>query len=169
MLDDLNELKTFRAILAEGSLSAAASSLPPSMRAQETNMTGTEPFWPENARVAVSFSLMFEGGGPPISGAGGVIPDPIEKGLSDLPTNAFFAYGHYEGIPRVLDLMDKHGIKLSSFMIGKAVETSPDIAKEIVKRGHEAAAHGLPGRTATSSTPTTSAALSRTASRRSRR
>jgi hypothetical protein len=27
-------------------------------------------------------------------------------------------------------------------MIGKAVETSPDIAKEIVRRGHEAAAHG---------------------------
>ena len=48
----------------------------------------------------------------------------------------------YEGVPRVLDLMDKHGIKLSSFMIGKAVETSPDLAREIVRRGHEAAAHG---------------------------
>jgi peptidoglycan/xylan/chitin deacetylase (PgdA/CDA1 family) len=71
-----------------------------------------------------------------------VIPDPIEKGVPDLPTNAFFAYGHYEGIPRVLDLMDKHGIKLSSFMIGKAVETAPDLAQEIVRRGHEAAAHG---------------------------
>jgi peptidoglycan/xylan/chitin deacetylase (PgdA/CDA1 family) len=99
-------------------------------------------FWPNGARLAVSFSLMFEGGGQPISGAGGVIPDPIEKGVPDLPTNAFFAYGHYEGVPRVLDLMDKHGIKLSSFMIGRAVETSPDIAQEIVRRGHEAAAHG---------------------------
>src|SRR4051794_24046545 len=72
-------------------------------------------FWPNGARLAVSLSLMFEGGGQPISGAGGVIPDPIEKGVPDLPTNAFFAYGHYEGIPRVLDLMDKQGIKLSSF------------------------------------------------------
>ncbi len=98
--------------------------------------------WPNGARLAVSLSLMFEGGGQPISGAGGVIPEPIEKGVPDLPTNAFFAYGHYEGIPRALDLMDKHGIKLSSFMIGKAVETSPDIAQEIVRRGHEAAAHG---------------------------
>jgi peptidoglycan/xylan/chitin deacetylase (PgdA/CDA1 family) len=71
-----------------------------------------------------------------------VIPDKIEDGVPDLPTNAFFAYGHYEGIPRVLDLMDRHGIKLSSFMIGKAVETSPDLAREIVRRGHEAAAHG---------------------------
>jgi peptidoglycan/xylan/chitin deacetylase (PgdA/CDA1 family) len=98
--------------------------------------------WPNGARLAVSFSLMFEGGGQPISGAGGVIPDPIEKGVPDLPTNAFFAYGYYEGIPRVLDLMDKHGIKLTSFMIGKAVETSPDLAQEVVRRGHEAAAHG---------------------------
>ncbi len=99
-------------------------------------------FWPNGARLAVSISLMFEGGGQPISGAGGVIPDPIEKGVPDLPTNAFFAYGYYEGIPRILDLMDQHQIKLSSFMIGKAVETSPDVAREIVRRGHEAAAHG---------------------------
>jgi peptidoglycan/xylan/chitin deacetylase (PgdA/CDA1 family) len=99
-------------------------------------------FWPNGARLAVSISLMFEGGGQPISGAGGLIPEPIEKGVPDLPTNAFFAYGHYEGIPRVLDLMDKHGIKLSSFMVAKAVTTTPDLAREIVRRGHEAAAHG---------------------------
>jgi peptidoglycan/xylan/chitin deacetylase (PgdA/CDA1 family) len=135
-------LITRRALIGSSLAAAAMSSLPPSVSAQENNMTGTEPFWPNNARLAVSFSLMFEGGGQPISGAGGVIPDPIEKGLPDLPTNAFFAYGHYEGIPRVLDLMDKHSVKLSSFMIGKAVETAPDIAKEIVRRGHEAAAHG---------------------------
>jgi peptidoglycan/xylan/chitin deacetylase (PgdA/CDA1 family) len=108
---------------------------------KEPSMT-TPAFWPNGARLAVSLSLMFEGGGQPISGAGGVIPDPIETGVPDLPTNAFFAYGHYEGIPRVLDLMDKHAIKLSSFMIGKAVEASPDLAREIVRRGHEAAAHG---------------------------
>src|SRR5882757_2446090 len=99
-------------------------------------------FWPNGARLAMSFSLMFEGGGQPISGASGAIPDPIGKGVPDLPTNAFFAYGHYKGIPRLLDLMDKHGIKLSSFMIGNAVKTAPDLAKEIVRRGHEAAAHG---------------------------
>src|SRR5260370_2952261 len=97
---------------------------------------------PNDARLAGGFWLMFEGGGQPISGAGGVIPDRIEGGAPDLPTNAFFAYGHYEGIPRVLDLMDKHGIRLSSFMIGKAVENAPDLAREIVRRGHEAAAHG---------------------------
>jgi len=48
-----------------------------------------------------------------------VIPDAIEKGVPDLPTNAFFRLRSLRGHPRVLDLMDKHGIKLSSFMIGK--------------------------------------------------
>ena len=103
-------------------LTAGAHAATPSLNVSDRAGPG---FWPNGARLAVSLSLMFEGGGQPISGAGGVIPDPIEKGVPDLPTNAFFAYGHYEGIPRVLDLMDKHGIKLSSFMIGKAVETSP--------------------------------------------
>jgi peptidoglycan/xylan/chitin deacetylase (PgdA/CDA1 family) len=110
--------------------------------AGRTPAQGNDDRWPEGARLAVSISLMFEGGGQPISGAAGVIPDPIDNGVPDLPTNAFFAYGYYEGIPRILDLMDKHRIKLSSFMIGKAVETSPDLAREVVRRGHEAAAHG---------------------------
>src|SRR5260370_14206177 len=85
---------------------------------------------------------MFEAGGQLIAGAGGVIPDPIQRGLPELPTNAFFEYGVYEGIPRILDLFDKHQIKLSSFMIGHAVDKAPDLAREIVKPRHEAAAHG---------------------------
>lgn len=105
-------------------------------------MSEPNNFWPESARLAVSVSMMFEAGGQPISGAGGVIPDPIASGLPDLPTNAFFQYGVYEGIPRLLDLFDKHRVKISSFMIGRAVDKAPDLAREIVMRGHEAAAHG---------------------------
>jgi len=107
-----------------------------------TAMKSGNGFWPNGARLAVSISLMFEGGGQPISGAGGPIPERIDRGVPDLPTNAFFAYGHYEGIPRALNLFDKHKIKVSSFMIGKAIEQAPDLAQEIVRRGHEAAAHG---------------------------
>src|SRR3982074_2835722 len=97
--------------------------------------------WPRGARLAVSFSLMFEAGGQPTSGAGGVIPAPIQQGSPALTHNAFFEYGFYEGIPRLLDLFDKHRIKMSSFMIGRAVDKAPDLAREIVRRGHEAAAH----------------------------
>lgn len=101
-----------------------------------------EQFWPNGARLAVSFSLMFEAGGQPVSGASGVIPEPIKDGLPDLPTNAFFQYGVNEGIPRILDLFDKHDVRLTSFMIGQAVDKAPDLARDIVRRGHEVAAHG---------------------------
>jgi hypothetical protein len=39
-------------------------------------MPAIEPFRPNDARLAVSFSLMFEAGGQPISGAGGVSSRP---------------------------------------------------------------------------------------------
>src|ERR1700716_2712477 len=142
----LNRREALQTVGAPVALAPTASGLTGPASAATTTIDASARnaggFWPNGARLAVSLSLMFEGGGQPISGAGGVIPDPIEKGVPDLPTNAFFAYGHYEGIPRTLDLMDKHEIKLSSFMIGKAVETSPDLAQEIMRRGHEAAAHG---------------------------
>jgi hypothetical protein len=65
-----------RKLLGAG-LSAA---LLPTASAKETIMTtDPKPFWPNGARLAVSFSLMFEAGGQPISGAGGVIPDPGKK------------------------------------------------------------------------------------------
>jgi hypothetical protein len=107
-------LQTVGATVALATVAGAAGAATTAINASDRHAGG---FWPNGARLAMSLSLMFEGGGQPISGAGGVIPDPIEKGVPDLPTNAFFAYGHYEGIPRMLDLMDKHGIKLSSFMI----------------------------------------------------
>jgi peptidoglycan/xylan/chitin deacetylase (PgdA/CDA1 family) len=129
----LNRRDLIAAGAAAGMGAAAAATVPSSAR---------KAYWPNGNRLAVSFSLMFEAGGQPISGAGGVIPDPIEKGVPDLPTNAFFQYGVYEGVPRILDLMDKHQVRLSSFMIGRAVDKAPDLAREIVRRGHEAAAHG---------------------------
>jgi peptidoglycan/xylan/chitin deacetylase (PgdA/CDA1 family) len=136
----MTQVSTTAVGVIAGSALAQKAAAPAPEVGQQLQPSGS--FWPDGVRLAVSISLMFEGGGQPISGAGGVIPDKIENGLPDLPTNAFFSYGHYEGIPRILDLMDRHKIKLSSFMIGKAVDNAPDLAKEIVRRGHEAAAHG---------------------------
>src|SRR5437879_4353228 len=142
----LNRREAIQSVSASTALVvAAAIGLAGEAHAAPTSTTSQRPangFWPHGARLAVSFSLMFEAGGQPISGAGGVIPDPIQQGLPDLPTNAFFEYGVYEGIPRLLDLFDKHRIKMSTFMIGRAVDKAPDLAREIVRRGHEAAAHG---------------------------
>src|SRR6267154_6360773 len=99
-------------------------------------------FWPDGARSAVTISMQFEAGGQRISGAPGPVTEPINPGYPDLPQNSFYEYGVREGIPRMLDLFDKHGIKVTSFMIGEAVDRHPELASEIVRRGHEAAAHG---------------------------
>jgi peptidoglycan/xylan/chitin deacetylase (PgdA/CDA1 family) len=101
-----------------------------------------EPFWPGGARLAVTVSMQFEAGGQPISGAGGPITEPILPGFPDLGQNSFYEYGAREGVPRILDLLDRHGIRMTSFMIGDAVRRHPDVAAEIVARGHEAGAHG---------------------------
>jgi peptidoglycan/xylan/chitin deacetylase (PgdA/CDA1 family) len=105
-------------------------------------MTQPQAFWPGGARLAMSVSMQFEAGGQPISGAGGPITEPILDGFPDLGQNTFYEYGAREGVPRILDLMDTHGIKMTSFMIGDAVRAHPEVAAEIVRRGHEAGAHG---------------------------
>jgi peptidoglycan/xylan/chitin deacetylase (PgdA/CDA1 family) len=105
-------------------------------------MSSDDGFWPGGARLALTVSMQFEAGGQPISGAPGPVSDPIHPGYPDLPQNSFYDYGIREGIPRLLDLFDKHAIKVTSFMIGAAVDRNPEVAAEIVHRGHEAAAHG---------------------------
>lgn len=106
------------------------------------NTQNKQEFWKNGARLCVTVSMQFEAGGQPISGAGGFIPDPIEPGFPDLPTNSFFDYGIEEGIPRMLNLFDKHDIKVTSFIVGEAADKSPETVREIFRRGHECAAHG---------------------------
>jgi hypothetical protein len=94
--------------------------------------------------------MQFEAGGQPISGAGGPITEPILPGFPDLGRNSFYEYGAREGVPRILDLLDRHDIKMSSFMIGDAVRRHPEVAAEIVRRGHQAGGTGVVGTASTS-------------------
>src|SRR5258708_7626630 len=105
-------------------------------------MTEQDGFWPDGARLAVSVSMQFEAGGQPVSGAGGPITEQILPGFPDLGQNSFYEYGARESVPRILDLLDAHRIKMTSFMIGDAVRPHPVVAAEIVRRGHGAGAHG---------------------------
>ena len=46
-----------------------------------------------------------------------------------------------EVTPRVLDLLDRAGARASFFCIGRRVEARPDVAAEIVRRGHRIENH----------------------------
>jgi peptidoglycan/xylan/chitin deacetylase (PgdA/CDA1 family) len=98
--------------------------------------------WADGSRMVVSVSMQFEAGGQP-DNAESPFPQNLEKGYKDLPAATWYAYGYKEGIPRMLDSWDKLGIKVTSHMVGSAVLKNPQLAKEIVQRGHEAAAHGM--------------------------
>jgi len=105
---------------------------------------GQGQFWPNGARLVISISMQFEAGGQPPKGADNPFPkvDFPASMTSDPVANTWFAYGYREGIPRMLDLWDRHGVKVTSHMIGEAAKHHPTLAREIVARGHEAAGHG---------------------------
>src|SRR6478735_8923586 len=98
--------------------------------------------WADGSRLVVSISMQFEAGGQPIN-AESPFPKNLQQGYKDLPADTWYEYGYKEGIPRMLDNWDKYGIKVTSHMVGTAVLNNPQLAKEIVARGHEAAAHGM--------------------------
>ena len=98
--------------------------------------------WADGSRLVVSISMQFEAGGQP-ENAESPFPQNLPKGYRDLPANTWYEYGYKEGIPRMLDNWDKLGVKVTSHMVGTAVIKNPALAKEIVDRGHEAAAHGM--------------------------
>ena len=98
--------------------------------------------WADGSRLIVSVSMQFEAGGQP-DNAESPFPQNMKAGYKDLPAVTWYEYGYKEGIPRMLDNWDKLGIKVTSHMVGSAVIRNPQLAKEIVDRGHEASAHGM--------------------------
>jgi len=130
-----------------GTLGVAGMLLPPaSLLASETNNPSPQVTekskWADGSKLVVSVSMQFEAGGQP-DNAESPFPRNMEKGFKDFPAETWYTYGYKEGIPRMLDNWDKLGIKITSHMVGSAVLKNPQLAKEIVQRGHEAAAHGM--------------------------
>src|SRR5437870_9483904 len=121
--------------------SAVKASRPGRIRNQEIDMKKSGAFWPNGARLVVSVSMQFEAGAQPERGAESPFP-VIDSKYPDLPAGKWYDYGFKEGIPRMLDMFDRVGVKVTSHMVGAAVERNPQLAKEIVERGHEAAGHG---------------------------
>ncbi|REG98672.1 polysaccharide deacetylase family protein [Flavobacterium aquicola] len=138
-------MDTRRTFIKQGSLLGVAGIINPleifaQPKLKETSKEKTK--WSDGSRMVVSISMQFESGGQP-ENAESPFPQNLEAGYKDLPAETWYQYGYKEGIPRMLDNWDKLGIKVTSHMVGTAVLKNPDLAKEVVDRGHEAAAHGM--------------------------
>jgi peptidoglycan/xylan/chitin deacetylase (PgdA/CDA1 family) len=101
----------------------------------------TDVFWPDGARLVISISMQMEAGAQPESGAESPLPK-IDPKYPDIAATKWYEYGFKEGLPRLLDMFDRRNVKVTSHMVGAAVEKHPALAKEIVQRGHEPSGHG---------------------------
>lgn len=127
-------LSPSRRLVLAGAVAALAA---PALAQRAPRPAG--PYWPNNARLAVSVTMMFE------ADAGQVAAwqsGPNGGRYPNFPLIQDRTYGAKEGIPRLLDMLDRRGVKSTSFMIGASMERYPDLAREIVERGHEGGGRG---------------------------
>jgi peptidoglycan/xylan/chitin deacetylase (PgdA/CDA1 family) len=134
-----------RELIKAGAIAAIAGALPSSAalaeEAHDQEKAARGTFWPDGARIVISVSMQMEGGAQPTSGAESPMPK-IDPKYPDLPASKWYDYGFKEGLPRLLEVFDRRKIKVTSHMVGAAVDLHPALAKEIVQRGHEATGHG---------------------------
>jgi peptidoglycan/xylan/chitin deacetylase (PgdA/CDA1 family) len=52
------------------------------------------------------------------------------------------SYGPLVGVPRILDVLDRHGVAATFFVPGYTAERYPSVVRDIVRAGHEVAHHG---------------------------
>ena len=136
-------MKSRRKFIQQSSALGLSHLLLPSFLSKASTKENTpNTKWADGSKLVVSISMQFESGGEP-DNAESPFPQNLEKGYRDLPAKTWYEYGYKEGIPRMLDNWDRLGVKVTSHMVGTAVLKNPQLAREIVERGHEAAAHGM--------------------------
>src|SRR3981189_2992384 len=125
---------TRRNFVKASATSALAAALPIasnlSGQTGSPQMNATNTFWPNGARLAISVSMQMEGGAQPASGAESPMPK-IDPKYPDLPAGKWYDYGYKEGLPRLLDGVDRCKSKATSHMVGAAGALHQALAKEL--------------------------------------
>lgn len=104
--------------------------------------------WPGGARIAVTLTVAFEywegpyvetgyHDGPPLA----VPEEVLAAGYRDLATLSWQEYGGRRGMPRLLDIVDRHDVPVTTVVSGLAVERYPDVIRAYAASGHEICAH----------------------------
>jgi putative urate catabolism protein len=110
-----------------------------------------DPQWPGGSRLALSFVLNYEEGGEntPLVGDPAseaflheVVGAPPTIGRRNLNTESMFEFGSRAGFWRVHRIFRKHGLPLTVYAVGQALERNPAAARAMVDAGWEVASHG---------------------------
>ena len=95
----------------------ANSILTASAQEKEPMDTSTQSFWPDKARLVISISMQLK---PGLNGSRSRQSlSTIDPKYPDLAVQKWYEYGFKEGIPRMLDMWDRVGVKVTSHMVGK--------------------------------------------------
>jgi allantoinase len=97
--------------------------------------------WPDGARIAVVVTCLLEnwsnGKGPPFS----VQTTSLKPGTPDRAAMTWGTYGGRAGVWRLLKILDDNRVPATFAANARSVELNPAAARQIVKSGHEVAAH----------------------------
>lgn len=106
--------------------------------------------WPGGARLALSIVVNVEEGAEASVLDGDKYPEPVDemgialkRSVRNYGNESNYRYGITRGAPRVLRLLEAHGIRATFTACALALERSPELAREIVRQGHEVTSHGF--------------------------
>ena len=105
--------------------------------------------WPGGARLALSLVVNVEEGAEASILDGDKYPEPVDemgialkRSVRNYGNESNYRYGLTRGAPRVMRLLEKHGVRATITACALALERSPELAREIVRQGHEVTSHG---------------------------
>ena len=105
--------------------------------------------WPEGKRLALSLVVNVEEGAEANIADGDKYPEPVDelgialkKPVRNYANESNYRYGINAGAPRVMQLLESHGLKATFTACALALERSPALTARMVAGGHEACSHG---------------------------
>lgn len=105
--------------------------------------------WPNDAKLALSIVVNVEEGAEANILDGDKYPEPVDemgialkRPIRNYGNESNYRYGITRGAPRVMRLLDEHGITATFTACALALERAPELTQEIVRQGHEVASHG---------------------------
>ncbi len=90
--------------------------------------------WPDGHRAAASFSFDVDAESAILHASPGSASRP--------GVMSHQSYGPLVGVPRILDILDRHGVAATFFVPGYTAERYPGTVRDIAGAGHEIAHHG---------------------------
>jgi allantoinase len=106
-------------------------------------------FWPDRARLAMSFVINVEEGSEMSVARGDKGPEPVDElgvalkiPIRNYANESNYDYGLRAGGPRVFGTFAEAGIRTTVTAAAQSLEVAPHVARLIVEGGHETCSHG---------------------------